>query len=207
MAGVGVEGVVERVRAYPLKSAAGAEVSLVRLEAAGVVGDRTWAALDPAGRALRAKEVPRLGSVSASVSTDGRLVLDVPGHGAGLTGPDAEAALTSHLSRPVWLRSSLAGYAEVAPVHVVFRPRLPIDEEEHGDGDGDRDGHGGSRVRANVWVRWSGDGVVEPGAGRRIRIGEAVVAVSRVPQSCPGVYAEVLQPGNVTPGAPAVLLD
>jgi MOSC domain-containing protein YiiM len=53
--------------------------------------------------------------------------------------------------------------------------------------------------RANLLLALAGDD--ERGwVGRRLRVGAAVLRVTRLPKHCLGVYAEVLQPGRVAVG-------
>jgi uncharacterized protein YcbX len=50
---------------YPLKSAAGIRVSAIDLDAFGFAGDRRWMIVDPDGRFLSQRELPRLALVRA----------------------------------------------------------------------------------------------------------------------------------------------
>ena len=63
---------------YPVKSAAGVNLDVSRIEARGLAGDRRWMVVDPQGRCLTGREHPRLVLVRARLG-DGGLRLDAPG--------------------------------------------------------------------------------------------------------------------------------
>jgi uncharacterized protein len=96
---------------FPVKSFQGEPLTTLTLTPAGVVGDRQWAAIDlDTGRALSAKTVPALLEVVAATTGEG----DGVGFGVEVTLPDgtvaragdpeADAALSAWLGRPVALR-------------------------------------------------------------------------------------------------------
>lgn len=72
------------------------------------------------------------------------------------------------------------------PVHVVAADETP------------------ETIRANVFLDMTPEQVVAL-VGSRVRLGDAVLAVTEVPSNCPGVYAEVVQPGAVAVGMPVTV--
>jgi uncharacterized protein YcbX len=82
---------------YPLKSAAGVEVSALELDAWGAVGDRRWLLIDDAGQAITARECHALLTivpVVADADRDGALTLTAPGQAPMVVAvPDASAPL------------------------------------------------------------------------------------------------------------------
>lgn len=91
---------VTRLTTYPLKSAAGPDLTSATVTRIGLQGDRRWVALDPQGRRVSARECHALLGISASVTTSGlhlstrdgaRHVVAEPGSGA--------ATIPVHISR------------------------------------------------------------------------------------------------------------
>jgi uncharacterized protein len=199
---------VRAVRVFPVKGMDAAAARTVRLDGAGVVGDRRHAVVDEAGALLTADAEPRLRSVSAWLDTDGAVRLDVPGAAPGLGVEAAGAALTEYLGRWVHVTPVDPSRTLDAPVHIVSVQALEAAERgEHEVADcacsldeprsnfvvDVRDGTGAAG-REEDWI------------GRRMRIGDAVVEVERKPGHCLGVYAQVVVPGEVQAGDAAVLV-
>ena len=199
---------VRAVRVFPVKGMDAAAARMVRLDDAGVVGDRRHAVVDEAGALLSADAEPRLRDVSAWLDTDGALRLDVPGAEPGLTVEAAGAALSAYLGRWVHVVAVDPSRTLDAPVHIVSVQALEAAERgEHEVADCacsleeprsnfvlDLRSAAGGPAREEDWI------------GRRIRIGDAVVAVERRPGHCLGVYAQVVVPGEVQAGDAAVLV-
>ena len=199
---------VRAVRVFPVKGMDAAAARTVRLDGEGVVGDRRHAVLDEAGTLLTADAEPRLRAVSAWLDSEGALRLDVPGAEPGLTLAAAGAALTAYLGRWVQVVPVEPARTLDAPVHIVSVQALEAAERgEHEVADCacsleeprsnfvvDLAGDAGGPAREEDWI------------GRRIRIGDAVVAVDRRPEHCLGVYAQVVVPGEVQAGDAAVLV-
>jgi len=62
--------------------------------------------------------------------------------------------------------------------------------------------------RANLVLKLDAEGDAERAwLGQRIRVGEAVLSITRTPKHCLGVYAEVVSPGRVAAGDPVRLVD
>ncbi|MBY0490571.1 MAG: MOSC domain-containing protein [Gemmatimonadaceae bacterium] len=82
---------------YPLKSAAGIEVSAMELDAWGAVGDRRWLLVDDAGQAITARTVPALLTIAPQVvdtARDGTMTLTAPGRSPMVVPvPEASAPL------------------------------------------------------------------------------------------------------------------
>lgn len=115
-----------RLRVYPVKSFAGIDVGSAQVLPWGLAHDRRWAVVDPDGEPVTAREANGLLSLTATVLSDGGLLLGerdsdreplrvavptgapVPvGHSRQGTavpaGPDADAWLSSRLGRPARL--------------------------------------------------------------------------------------------------------
>jgi uncharacterized protein YcbX len=200
---------VRAVRVFPVKGMDAAAARTVRLDAAGVVGDRRHAVVDDTGALLTADAEPRLRRVSAWLDTDGGLRLDIPGALAGLPVEAAGSALSDYLGR--WVHLSAVDPARTldAPVHIVSVQAL--EAAERGEHEVTDCACSLQEPRSNFVVDVSphADGTVareEEWIGRRMRIGDAVVEIRRRPGHCLGVYAEVVVPGEVQTGDPAVLV-
>ncbi|MBI4943421.1 MAG: MOSC N-terminal beta barrel domain-containing protein [Actinobacteria bacterium] len=199
---------VRAVRVFPVKGMDAAAARTVRLDGAGVVGDRRHAVVDEAGVLLTADAEPRLRSVSAWLDTDSAVRLDVPGAAPGLGAEAAGAALTEYLGRWVHVTPVDPSRTLDAPVHIVSVQALEAAERgEHEVADCacsldeprsnfvvDVRDEAGAAGREEDWI------------GRRMRIGDAVVEVERKPGHCLGVYAQVVVPGEVQAGDAAVLV-
>jgi hypothetical protein len=86
----------------------------------------------------------------------------------------------------------------VAPVHLVSR--AAIDRAAGGDVP---EGCSADDPRANLVLTLDGD--ERSWVGRELRVGEAVLAITRTPKHCLGVYADVRKAGRISVGD-AVLL-
>jgi uncharacterized protein YcbX len=180
-------GRVGALAVYPVKSLAGRDVAAARVTGGGLAGDRAWTVVDAGtGERVTTKSHPGLA-------------------GAVPTGdPAADAdALTERLGSPVRLVPADAPQVAVAAVHLVSAGavrRAATGEVPEGCSAED--------PRANVVLE------LDPGpdederswVGRRLRIGDVELAVSRTPKHCLGVYAEVRTPGEVRVGDPVHLL-
>ena len=172
-------GRVERIWVYPVRSLAGTAVATVEIGPTGLAGDRTLTVVDDEGRPLRAKEAPALADVSPQ---------------------DADASsLSAAVGRPVRLEP-LPSPPGAAPVHLVSRQA--VDRATLGDVP---EGCTADDPRANLVLHLEGDDDERTWVGRTVRVGEAVLEVTRTPKHCLGVYAEVRGAGTVTVGD-AVLL-
>jgi uncharacterized protein YcbX len=180
---VGAVGTVGRVQRYPLKSADGEELDKVMVGTAGLEDDRRWALEAPDGTAVTAKSEPRLRDVRAR-SVDGALQLsvdlqDLVGEGVHVV----DAPGTNQQIAAVHLVSSGAHAAADAPSGCDPQPR------------------------ANLVLELTSAGAERGWVGRRLRVGEVELEVTRTPSSCLGVYAEVLRPGVIARGDAVELLD
>jgi len=175
-------GRVEQLWIYPVKSLAGRPVEDAEVSHSGLRGDRAWAAVGDNGAVLRAKDEPAMATVAA-------------------TGDPATdtAALTAALGRTVRLEPG-GSQAGSAPVHLVSRQAI-----ERAAAGEVPDGCSADDPRANVLLSLDGDDDERSWVGRQLRIGTAVLEVTRTPKHCLGIYAEVSRAGSVTVGD-AVLL-
>ena len=174
-------GRVEQIWIYPVRSLAGILVPVVEVAASGVAGDRAWTIVGDDDEVVRAKVAPGLAHLPATGD------------------PHADAqTVGALLGRPVRLVPTPGDGAGVAPVHVVSRgaiERAAAGEVPEGCSTDD--------PRANLVLSLDGD---ERGwVGRELRVGEAVLQVTRTPKHCLGVYADVRVPGRISVGD-AVLL-
>lgn len=122
--------VVSRLFIYPVKSLAGIEVTVGRLDAFGLEHDRRWMVVDETGRFVTQRELPRMALVRTALEDDA-LVLSGP-HGQALRVPlESEGArrqveiwssrvLATDLGDEAahWLRRELG-----RPCRMVFMPR------------------------------------------------------------------------------------
>jgi uncharacterized protein YcbX len=174
---VSESGRVEQIWIYPVKSLAGAATDSVELGPAGLAGDRAHTVVDADGRPIRAKDAPALATLDPGADED---------------------ALSAAAGRPAHL-AALPPQPDVAPVHLVSRQA--IDRAAVGEVP---EGCSADDPRANLLLDLPDDDE-RTWVGRTLRIGDAVLEVTRTPKHCLGVYAEVRRAGRVTVGD-AVLL-
>jgi uncharacterized protein len=180
-------GAVGALAVYPVKSLAGRSVDAAEVRDAGLAGDRAWTVVDAGtGERVTAKSTPQLAGVVAT----------------GDPGTDT-TTLTEVLGRPVRLTPAGAPQVDAAAVHLVSRAAL-----RRAAAGEVPEGCSAEDPRANVVLDLdTGTGGNERGwVGRRVRIGEVELAVTRTPKHCLGVYAEVRTPGRVRVGDRVELL-
>jgi uncharacterized protein len=182
-------GAVGALAVYPVKSLAGRSVDAAEVRDAGLAGDRAWTVVDAGtGERVTAKSTPELAGVVAT----------------GDPGADT-TTLTEVLGRPVRLARADAPQVDAAAVHLVSRAAL-----RRAAAGEVPEGCSAEDPRANVVLDLdldAGTGGAERGwVGRRVRIGEVELAVTRTPKHCLGVYAEVRTPGRVRVGDRVELL-
>lgn len=177
----GCVGRVEEIWVYPVRSLAGTSVPAVEVTSHGLTGDRAWTVVGDDGRVVRAKDVPGMA--------------DIPGTGD----PDADAsALGTALGHPVRLVQTPDDGAAVAPVHLVSRGAI-----ERAAAGEVPEGCSADDPRANLVLSLEGD--ERRWVGRELRVGEAVLEVTRTPKHCLGIYADVRTPGRIRAGDPVHL--
>src|SRR5687768_238764 len=98
---------------YPLKAARAVALPAARVEARGLVGDRRWMLVDPAGAMVSQRELPALVGLEATSTPDGALRLAAAGHDAIEVATPADGAAR----RPVrvWKDALVAADAGPAP--------------------------------------------------------------------------------------------
>lgn len=181
---------------FPVKSLSGSQVAASEIRAGGLAGDRSWAVLGEDGTTLTAKTEPRLREAVASL-VGAELRVEVPGAPAGLGEQAAAEALSAWLGRSVRLeRRGDAGFADVAPVHLVST--ASIDDAAHAE---ECDACDVAEPRANLVLD------LLPGAtselewlGRTIIAGASTLTVVKLPKHCLGAYADVVGTGVVSVG-------
>ncbi|NEM07851.1 MOSC N-terminal beta barrel domain-containing protein [Geodermatophilus normandii] len=171
-------GTVVAISVYPVRGCAGTVLPRADVGPAGLAGDRAWAVVaEASGEVVRGKHAPALAGVAVT----------------GDPAADA-AAVAAALGEPVRLEP-LAGRPDGgAAVHLVSRQAL--DRAAAGIVPA---GCGAEDPRANLVLDLPADDE-RSWVGRRLRLGSAVLQVTRLPKHCLGVYAEVAEPGTVAVG-------
>jgi len=175
-------GRVERIWVYPVRSLAGRASEACEIGPGGLAGDRVWTVVDPNEHVVRAKDAPAMRDVAAT----GDPAVDGP-------------ALSAALGRPVGLAATPVEGTGVAPVHLVSRQAV----ERAAAGDVP-EGCSADDPRANLLLSLDADDE-RSWVGRTLRVGGAVLEVTRTPKHCLGVYADVRRPGPVRVGDPVLL--
>jgi len=186
-------GTVLSLMRFPLKSAAGEALDEVHIGPDGLDEDRRWALRTGQGVPVTGKEAPQLRSVRAR-SMDGNLEVAV-GHAQPATWTEALRPLSELVGDVVELEDASGRHQMVAPVHLV----------SYGAVRGPADRTGQDETRANVVLALVEPGAERPWVGRRLRVGEAELEVTRTPEHCLGVYCTVVTPGDVRVGDTAWL--
>lgn len=180
-----IVGTVEQIAVYPVKSLAGRTVAEARAEAGGLVGDRTRIVVDAAtGERVSAKTAPQMAELVATGDVEADTI-----------------TLNEVLGRPVRLDRSEGPQEGVAAVHLVSRAaiaRAAAGEVPEGCSADD--------PRANLLLECPPGVDERTWVGRRLRIGEVELRITRTPKHCLGVYAEVAAPGRIRTGDTAQLL-
>ena len=188
-------GRVAQLWVFPVKSMSGASVAATEVGDGGLAGDRSWAVVDHAGETVTAAEEPRLRQVTTRL-VDGEVRLDVPGAQPGLDAAAAAEALSGWLGRPLHLaHREGAGFVDVAPVHVVSRTSMA--DAEHAE---QCDACDIREPRANLVLDLDPGGSERDWLGATVRVGGVVLRMTREPNHCLGVYAEVASPGQLSVG-------
>jgi len=171
-------GRVEEIRVFPVTSLAGTAVTSADIGPAGLSGDRAATVVGDDGVPVRAKDAPVLASVPAAEADP--------------------ASLSELLGRPVHLEP-LPPRPGAAPVHLVSR--AAVDRAAAGEVP---EGCSADDPRANLLLALEGD--ERAWVGRDLRVGTALLRLTRTPKHCLGVYADVVTPGVVRTGDPVELV-
>jgi hypothetical protein len=120
-------GTLSAIRRYPVKSCKGHALGSALVEPWGLVGDRRWALVDPAGKTVTGREYPRFVLVEPELTPTG-LLLRAPGAdplrvATPAAGPEVELSLWASTVRSVaaadgaseWFSAVLGG-----PVRLVY---------------------------------------------------------------------------------------
>ncbi|MGA8114999.1 MAG: MOSC domain-containing protein [Actinocatenispora sp.] len=112
-----MSGTVLSITRYPVKSARGEALNAVGVEADGLHADRTWACVDASdGTVVSVKHPGRWGrllQVTATVRPDGAVLVTASGEVFEAGSAAADAALSTHLGRPVRLTSTVPDSARL----------------------------------------------------------------------------------------------
>ena len=182
-AGRRVVGRLEQIWVYPVKSLAGVSVPAVELGPAGPRGDRATVVGD-----------------DASASRSGRRTRRCwPRWRRGGSGRRTSAPIADALGRPVRLEPRRPASADARR----RAPGLPAGDRPRRAGEVP-DGCSADDPRANLLLSLPEDDE-RTWVGRRLRVGDVVLEVTRTPKHCLGVYAEVRHGGVVTVGDPVLI--
>ncbi|WP_180357816.1 MOSC N-terminal beta barrel domain-containing protein [Streptomyces sp. NP160] len=206
-----VVGRVSLLRRFPLRSAGGDLPGVVRVDASGLAHDRRWQLLDAAGAPLRARDLPGLAALSATADDDDGLRVRGGSRGPGVRPLDD--GWVERLAGPgSRLQDALAeggtAHRDGAAVHLVAAGAADAPDAPAGCDPGER-----ANVVLDLDPPLARPGDERGWVGRRLRLGGAgpaggpLLEVTRTPKRCLGVYADVLEPGEVGVGAVVVLLD
>ena len=208
---------VHQVWVFPVKSMRGTSVRSTTVTQGGLDHDRAWAVVDESGTTVTAAGEARLRQVAARVVAPRVVALDVPGADPGLTGTQADEALSSWLGRAVHLEHrGAAGFVDVAPVHLVST--FSMTHSTHAE---ECDTCDIREPRANLVLELTvpgdrvpddrvpdkseADGAERGWIGRSVTLGAVTLDVVRRPKHCLGVYADVATAGSVQVGDPVAL--
>ena len=173
-------GTVLSLHRFPVKSMAGERLDALAVDRTGVEGDRRFAVWLKGGRKLTARVAPKMLAWHASLNGGGPPVVTAPdGHTFGWD-HELEDAVTDYLGRDVALVQDPQGLHDVQGTLLITveasRRQL---EEELGIPIDVR------RFRTNVHVELDSSPFAESAwEGRRIRIGEAELAIDHACDRC-----------------------
>lgn len=174
-------GTVASIRVYPVRSMAGIDRPAAEVGPAGLTGDREAAVVGDDGRAVRGKEAPELRQLrpSGDAGADAGTLSELLGRTVRIVADPDPSGAAVHLVSSAALARAAAG-------------EVP-------------EGCSAEDPRANLVLELSGEDDERAWVGRRLRIGDVVLEVTRTPKHCLGIYAEVRHAGRVSVGD-AVLL-
>ena len=197
-------GRVAELARYPVKSLRGESLDGVRVERAGLDGDRTWAAYTADGGIGSGKTTRRFRRIDglldhSAVLDGGPAPVITLGSGSRYRcgDPGTDAALSAALGRSVTLRAQTdVQHHDESPVHVVTTASLRHLEVILGGAVDVR------RLRPNVVLAVEGEGFVEDSwSGRDLRLGDVVLSLGPGMPRC--VMVDAAQPG--VPMSPRLL--
>lgn len=219
---------------YPIKSLDGERLAALTFDSRGVERDREWALVNAEGGIASGKRTRRFRKVTGLLRHAGHLDGEVPvitledGRAAPVDSDEA-ARLVEEIAGPGWSmrREAAVPHFDAGSVHLVTSATLatlsaaarwPVSVE---------------RLRPNVLIEFDGEGFPEDGwiectlelGSARLRVTKRVVRcvmlnhprpnlrarrdvlklVGRLNRACAGVYADVLEPGEVRVGDPVSL--
>lgn len=232
----GTVGTVSLLARYPVKSMRGERLAQAQVDRRGVVGDRQWAVYTPDGgmgsgkSSRRFRRVDGLLGYRASLTGAVPLIESPDGQRFAADDPSADGLLSDGLHQPLRLaREGSISHHDDSALHLVttagvralaellgdavdvarFRPNLVLDVPGTGFVE---DGWSGRELRlgGEVVIRL-GDGMprcvmVDMAQGPLGRDGRILKALGQEHEVLMGLQAEVVRPGTVRLGDPAVLL-
>ena len=198
---------------YPVKSMQGEALAACRFAPDGVIGDRSWAIVDPArGYPVSAKQAPVLMTLRASFVTEptagdvGHVAIESEDgqHRFDSRDPDVNQQLSAFFKHPLALEKSQGrGFFDDAPLHLVTRQTLErlslLSNQGESGAQFDR-----RRFRANLLVDAVADDRPWPEqrwSFRKLTIGETGFTVRSGTERC----AMVTMPFADLPGDPSIL--
>jgi uncharacterized protein YcbX len=225
-------GPVVALSRYPVKSLRGEHLETLRVETRGVVGDRLYALRDWEGRFGSGKSTRRfrrmegLLDLAAAYAGDTPVITFPGGQAVAGDDPAIHDRLSEYVRQPVTLvREAEVSHYDYSPLHLITTAALRTLGLAAGDA---------QRFRPNVVIDIPGSGFVEDtwigrdlligdvrlritgGAERCVMIGMAQERLPEQPgllrrvadlnETCFGVYATVVTPGDLTLHAEARLV-
>lgn len=225
-------GAVVALHRYPVKSLRGEQLDAVRVEARGVAGDRLYALRNPQGKLGSGKSTRRFSRMERLLDLqavyDGATPVVAFPDGEAIAGDDPHIhdRLSAHAGQPVTLaREDEISHFDDSPLHLIttaglrtlglaaadaqrFRPNIVIDVPGYGFVEDDWIGR--EVLVGDVRLRITG------GAVRCVMIGMAQEQLPERPEllrqvgdlhdTCFGVYAAVVTPGEIAVGMDARLV-
>jgi MOSC domain-containing protein len=171
-------GRVRELWRYPVKSLAGERLTVVAIDARGVLGDRLWSVRDADGKFGSGKTTRRFRRMDgllelAATSVDGAPVVTFP-DGRRIRGDDEEiaAALSAHVGRTVSLAQENAiSHFDEGPLHLITEASRATVGQALGRQVETR------RFRPNIVIEAQGDAAFpeDEWTGAHVTVGDSVV--------------------------------
>lgn len=216
---------------YPVKSLRGEALDALRIETRGVAGDRLYALRTPEGKFGSGKSTRRFRRMEGLLNLEAAYVGGTPvitfpdGRTLAADDPDVHDSLSAHVRQPVTLaREAETSHYDDSPLHLIttaglrtlglaaadaprFRPNVIIDVPGYGFVEDSWIGR--DLLIGEVRLRITG------GAVRCVMIGMAqddlpeqprlLRRVADLNETCFGIYATVVTPGDIAVGMDARL--
>lgn len=154
---------------YPVKSMGGERLGAAGLSPTGIAGDRVVHVRDGRGRVITARTRPRLLGLHATLGPDGEPLVD----GRPWTSPEVAAAVRDAAGADVELaRYDGRDRFDVLPLLIATDGAIAQLGVDH------------RRLRPNIVIAGVEELAERSWPGRRLRIGDAVIAVAKLRSRC-----------------------